>query len=209
LTLWQIRWGYFLAMIYAMSLPFQFQVFRKPWVAWGLFVCSLFPVMQAWDTLLFDDKVRAQIFEQKLDAAILRDTAEHLKSGETLPVLAPWWFSPALAYWSGQPGVCGSSHESLPGIVDSAQFYVTSDPDEALKILRAHGVKRVIAYDPERVLQKLAVLVDKPASESSMAAVLYERPHSAPDFLKFEYAHPRYPAFKIFKVEDPGVDSKQ
>ena len=30
-------------------------------------------------------------------------------------ILAPWWLSPPLAYWSGQPAVAGSSHEALPG----------------------------------------------------------------------------------------------
>jgi len=203
LTLWEIRWGYFFALIFAMSLPFQFVVFRKPWIAWTVFAIGFWTILQEWDARLFPgDERKAQLFEQKLDAALLRDAADHLKSAETLPVLAPWWFSPALAYWSRQPAVGGSSHESLQGIVDSARFYLATDPDAALKILRAHGVKRVIAYDPQRIFQTSTVLIDQPASESSMAAILYESPHSAPDFLKFVYSHPRRSAFKIFTVED-------
>jgi len=201
LTLWQIRWGYFFGLVFVMSLPFQFAVFRKPWIGWCVFVVCLWPILKEWDENLFpDDEQRAQLHEQWVDEILLRDAAEHLKSTEQLPLLAPWWFAPALAYWSGQPAVAGSSHEGMAGIVDTARFYLTNNAGYARNILLAHGVKRVIAYDSSRVLQTSSILLGQEAVEHSMAEILYEQPHSAPDFLELEYAHQSNPAFKIFKV---------
>lgn len=203
LTLWQIRWGYFFVLVFAMAAPFVFGIFRKPWMAWTVLILSLWPVFRDWDDNLFpNDEKRAQIREQKLDELILRDAVERLKSNHVEPVMAPWWFSPAIAYWSGQPTVAGSSHESLPGIVDSARFFLTDNPGEALKILQSHGAKWVVAYDPDRVLKTSSTLLDRPVPELPMARILYERPHSAPPFLKFAYAYQLDPAFKVFRVED-------
>jgi len=89
----------------------------------------------------------------------------------------------------------------MAGIVDTARFYLTNDPEEAQRILLAHGVKRVVTYDTGRVLQTSSTLLGQNAPAHSMAETLDEYPHSAPDFLKFEYAHQSNPAFKIFKVE--------
>lgn len=201
LTLWQIRWGYFFGLVFVMSLPFQFAVFPKPWIGWCVFVVCLWPVLKEWDEDLFPtDERLALIHEQWVDEILLRDAAEHLKSTELMPLLAPWWFSPALAYWSGQPAVAGSSHEGMAGIVDTARFYCTNDPEEARKILIAHGVKHVVTYDSARVLQTSSTLLGQEVPLHSMAEILDERPHSAPDFLEFEYAHQSNPAFKIFKV---------
>jgi len=203
LTLWQIRWGYFFALVFAMSLPIQFVIFRKPWIAWTMFAVCLWPLLKEWDEDLYpNDERSAQLHEEWVDEILLRDAAEHLKSTEKLPLLAPWWFSPALAYWSGQPAVAGSSHEGMAGIVDTARFYLTNDPEEGRRILQAHGVKRVIAYDPGRVLETSATLLGRDAPEHSMAEILFERPHSPPEFLEFEYARQSNPAFKIFKVDD-------
>ena len=132
------------------------------------------------------------------DAVCLRDIAEHMKAPALLPVLAPWWFCPALAYWSGQPAVAGTSHESLPGIVDGARFYMSENPGEAEEIVRARGIRRVVAYDPERVLETAATVLGRHASERDLATVLYEAPHSVPRFLTVEYANR---AFKLFDVQ--------
>ena len=82
----------------------------------GLFVVSLWPVLAEWDrTHLARRSGRRAKFEQRQEAVELRELSTGLISAERLPFLAPWWLSPAIAYWSGQPGVAGSSHESLPG----------------------------------------------------------------------------------------------
>jgi hypothetical protein len=200
LTLWQIRWGYFFALIFAMTIPFQFQVFRKPWIAWCVFGISLWPVLREWDETLFPGERRAaELNEERSDAYYLRDVAIRLKSQQTLPVLAPWWFSPAIAYWSGQPTVAGSSHESLPGIVEASRFFLTSNGKEARKILQDRGVRLVVAYDPVRVLEKASTLLDQPASGASFAEILFRRPRWAPNFLKLDYDNG---SFKVFEVRE-------
>ena len=199
LTLWQARWGYFLALIFAMSLPFQMSAICWRFVAWTMFVLSLWPVAQEWERQLYPDETAvARIAEEQFDQACLRDVAEHLKSGVRLPVLAPWWFSPALVYWSGQPAVGGSSHESLPGIVDSSRFFMMQKPDEALGILHERKVARVVVYDSDRVVATASTLLGEPVPENPMARTLDRFPSSAPAFLKLEY---RNQAFKVFAVE--------
>ena len=169
LTLWQVRWGYFFGIVFAMSLPFQFAVFRKTWIVWVVFILSLEPVCQGWGAGMLSGKARADAIDRTRDALALRVVSEYLKTGELLPVLAPWWFCPPIAYWSEQPTVAGTSHESMPGIVDASRFYLTTDYEEGMKILRKRGVKRVIAYDPDRVLQTSSVLLNEPADGDKAA----------------------------------------
>ena len=201
---WQMRWYYFLGIVVTVGLPLQFAAFRKSWIVVWVFLLSLWPVFVECHAMLYPtEKTAAQLQEQKNDTQALRVVAEYLKTGESLPVLAPWWFCPQIAYWSGQPAVAGTSHESMPGIVDTSRFYITTDYDVAQKILRERGVKCVIAYDSERVLDTSSALLDKPADQDkSLAAVLYRSPHSAPPFLKFVTYNLE---FKIFKVmpEEP------
>jgi hypothetical protein len=137
--------------------------------------------------------------DQRHDAVYLRDVAEQMRSTQLVPVLAPWWFSAAIAYWSGQPNVAGSSHESLPGIVDASRFFLTADTAEARRIVRQRGVRLVVSYDPARVLSKAEKLLGRPARKNSMAEILFEKPLWAPNFLKLVYDNG---TFKVFKVED-------
>ena len=172
LSLWQIRWGYFFGIVFAMSLPFQFAVFRKTWIVWSVFLVSLLPVFMECEAMRSPSEDRAAaLLDQRNDMLALRVVAEYLKTGQVLPVLAPWWCCPAIAYWSGQPAVAGSSHESMPGIVDTSRFYMATDYDEARKILRDRGVKRVIAYDPDRILQTSSILMAEPGDGKKSLAV--------------------------------------
>ena len=199
LTLWQMRWGYFFAQVFLMSLPFFMQSIRWRVVAWTLFVVSLWPVAQEWEKRLYPEGEAAlRLAEARYDKVLLRDAAEHLISNQSLPILAPWWWSPPLVYWSGQPALGGSSHESLPGIVDSARFFNTDQPDQALAILRSRKISRVVVYDSDRVLETASKLLGETVPENSMARILDSHPGSAPTFLKLEY---RNQVFKIFVVE--------
>lgn len=196
LTLTQHRWGYFLSLVFAMSLPWVLPIFRREWIAWILFAGSLWPVASEWDATLFPDETSAaKLAERRGENEQLRDIAGQLAHAPRGGVIAPWWFSPALAYWSGQPCVAGSSHESLAGIVDAARFYLAENPDEAREILRARDVKYVIAYDSTRIVETSAALLGETDTAMPIAKVLYERPHSAPDFLVVNYANR---SFKIF-----------
>lgn len=112
-----------------------------------------------------------------------------------MPILAPWWQSPALAYWSGQPCVAGSSHESLPGTVDASRFYLSADPGAAEAILARRRVACVVAYDPDRVNAISSTILGQSAPTGAMGRLLYERPHSPPPFLKLVYSNT---AFRVF-----------
>ncbi|MDP9291967.1 MAG: hypothetical protein M3O82_06360 [Verrucomicrobiota bacterium] len=191
LTLYQARWGYFFVLVFSMSLPWQLSLFKRQWLIWTIFILSLWPVLREWDDMLHPDAALKN--EERADKILSRDAAQHV----TGAMLAPWWFSPQLVYWSGQPAVAGSSHESLPGIVDSARFYLTEDPAEALAILKNRRVKEVVAYDSNRLVQTSATVLGRVVPANPLAKILDERPHSAPPFVQIVYANP---AFKIFRV---------
>lgn len=191
LTLWQVRWGYFFALVFAMSLPWQLSLFKKQWLIWTIFVLSLWPVLREWDDTLHPDAALKN--EERADKLLSRDAAMHL----TGPVLAPWWLSPQLVYWSHQPAVAGSSHESLPGIVDTARFYLTEDSAEAIGIVKSRRVLEIVAYDQNRVTQTSATVLGRVVPANPLAKILEERPHSPPPFLQIQYANS---ALKIFRV---------
>ncbi|MDD5199658.1 MAG: hypothetical protein PHC88_07615 [Terrimicrobiaceae bacterium] len=198
LTCWQIRWGCYLVLIAAMALPWALAAIPSRVLAATLFVLSLLPIAGQWDALLFpDDSIRAARAEQRADYQQLRAAALALVSGERTGILAPWWLSPALAYWSGQPCVAGSSHESLPGIVDTARFYLTADDTPAREILDRRNVAYVVAYEPERVLGTSATLLGEPAGRAALGETLYDSPALAPAWLTPVFANTY---FKIYEV---------
>ncbi len=218
LTCWQVRWGYFLPLVYAMSLPWQLGTLPARWrpVLVVLILVGLLPMASEWGTQLHPPPDRqAALAEQHEDTAQLREVATFIAreaadspaAPDSAPtddgapdagILAPWWQSPALVYWSGQPALAGSSHESLPGTVDVARFYLSSDVGESATILRRRRVRWVIAYEPERVLQTAGPLLGQArVSGRCMAVVLYRRPESAPRFLRLALANPY---FKVYEV---------
>ena len=110
--------------------------------------------------------------------------ASALWGAERAPILAPWWLAPAAAYWSGQPAVAGSSHESLPGIVESARFFLSTSPDEASEILRRHRVRWVMADDGERVAANSAAILGVSAPSEALCRRLDRSLSEVPSFLK-------------------------
>lgn len=198
LTCWQIRWGCYLALVTAMTLPFALPAIPSRIAASTLFVICLYPVAQQWDAMLHpDETAQAARADQTLDNIRLHDVARALISSDRTGILAPWWLSPAIAYWSGQPCVAGSSHESLPGIVDTARFYMSTDPDQARQILAARRVSYVIAYEPDRILQTSSALLGQPIPTRSMAETLYLAPQSAPPFLSLVYSNPYFRVYAV------------
>ena len=134
LSMGHVRGGYFLAMAFALALPWILSSIPRKSVAWLAFLISLWPRARGvGSATLSRGERRASLEEDREEAFLLRETAQALVSPHRTIILAPWWLSPALAYWSGQRCVGGSSHESLPGIVDSSRFYSTTVPDEAVR----------------------------------------------------------------------------
>jgi hypothetical protein len=220
LTCWQARWGYFLALVYTMSLPAQFGALARRWRPWAgaALVLGLWPMWAEWSGRVIwpSANVRETLAEQREDMTLLREVAGFIAKesaarppfvtdqGTTVEgVLAPWWLSPALVYWSGQPAVAGSSHESLPGTVDAARFYLSADARASAAVLRARRVRWVVAYEPDRVLKTAADLLGSPPAPRSMDFVLYRRPELAPRYLRLAMVN------KYFKVYETQADSLQ
>jgi hypothetical protein len=203
LTCWQIRWGCYFALVGAMALPFALAAIRWRAAAWTAFLLSLWPVAAQWDALLFpSEDQQAARAEWREDYAELRALSKELSSRAPGIVLAPWWLSPPLAYWSGHPCVAGSSHESLPGIVDTARFYFATDPAPAREIVARRDIRYVVAYEPDRVLGTAATLLGAPIPRRSLGEILYRVPSLAPSWLTLVDASA---FFKLYEVRDHGL----
>ena len=186
LTIWQARWGYFFVMVFALALPRLLEPIKSGGAVWIAFFLSIFPIARDWDERLWPSEAELAIrVEQRNESVQLRDMALSLRSSEIRPFLAPWWLSPSIAYWSGQPGIAGSSHESLDGIADSARFFLCDDWQKARQILENHQTAWVIGYNSERVAQNSAAILSQAAPAHPLCRVLDRTPGRVPPFLIF------------------------
>jgi hypothetical protein len=186
LTIWQARWGYFFVLIFALALPALLEPIKSRAAVWIAFVLSIHPILRDWDDRLWPNETQlASRVERRTESAQIRDLALDLRSSEMRPFLAPWWLSPSIAYWSGQPGVAGSSHESLSGTADSARFFLCEDLQKALEILKQRQVAWVFAYDSDRVAQNSAAVLNQSLPPNPLCRVLDRTPSQAPAFLVF------------------------
>ncbi|MEO6871402.1 MAG: hypothetical protein ABI233_04180 [Chthoniobacterales bacterium] len=185
LTIWQARWGYFLAVVLCLAIPALLRLVRQRGIALALTVLAFLPFLQIWDAELWpNDELHSRQLEARTEAAAWRAAATAMKGATRQPFLAPWWLSPSAAYWSGQPSAAGSSHESLAGIIDTARFFLSTEPDEAREILRRHQAQWVLASDPDRVAQNSAALLGVALPSHPLCATLARAPSQAPPFLK-------------------------
>jgi hypothetical protein len=193
LSVWQLRWGYFLLLAFAMALPWMLRAFRSNGIAWFAFAIGLWPLGKSWrQTLHPPEKFAEDQSWKRMSQARLRTIAVVMQSGPRAGFLAPWWMSPQIAYWSGQPGVAGTSHQSLPGIVDTARFYLSTDDAKAGEILQRRNVGWVVADDASfdiRERDRLLAITNSEivlgvrAAEEPLALILAEHPRRAPKFL--------------------------
>jgi hypothetical protein len=186
LTIWQARWGYFFVLIFALALPRLLEPIKSRAAVWIAFLLSIFPILRDWDERLWPNEAQlARRVEQRSESVQVRDLGLSLRSSEVRPFLAPWWLSPSIAYWSGQPGIAGSSHESLDSIADSARFFLSDDWQKAGQILRNHRTAWIIAYNFERVAQNSAAVLNQTVPANPLCRVLDRTPALAPPFLIF------------------------
>ncbi len=168
---------------------------------WAAFTLAIFPILRAWDQRLWPNEAElAQRIESRNESTQLRDLSISLESWEILPFLAPWWLSPSIAYWSGQPGVAGSSHESLSGITDSARFFLSEDLQKARQIVENHKVSWVIAYDADRTADISALILGEAVPEHALCYVLQRAPAQAPRFLVFSAQNATAKLFRVSPV---------
>jgi hypothetical protein len=202
LTVWQARWGYFFVLIFAIAVPALLAPIKSRAAVWIAFVLSLFPILRDWDEKLWPNETQlAGRVERQIESTQIRDLALSLRSPELHPFLAPWWLSPSIAYWSGQPGVTGSSHESLNGIENSARFFLSEDLQKAHHILEKYRVAWVFAYDSGRVAQNSAAILNEPVPREPLCRVLDRTPSQAPSFLIFSAQNP---TCKLYRVSIEG-----
>jgi hypothetical protein len=184
LTIWQARWGYFFVLIYALALPALLKPIKSHAAVWIAFVLSIYPILHDWDERLWPNATQlGRRAEQRNESVQIRDLALSLRSSQTRPFIAPWWLSPSIAYWSGQPGVAGSSHESLSGTEDTARFFLCEDLQKAREILKQREAAWVFAYDSARVAQNSAAVLNQPFPGNPLCRVLDRTPGQAPAFL--------------------------
>jgi hypothetical protein len=198
LTIWEARWGYFFISIFALALPDLLEPIRSRAAVWLAFALSIFPILRDWDERLWPKEAEyARRIEQRNESMQLRDLAMNLQSSEVHPFLAPWWLSPAIAYWSGQPGVAGSSHESLDGIADSARFFLAENWQKGREILENHKVIWVLAADADRVCSHSAALLGLAVPVSPLCRSIERTPAQAPAFLVFSAQNPTGKLFRV------------
>jgi hypothetical protein len=186
LTMWQARWGYYFVLIFALSIPAFLAPIKSGAAVWIAVVLSMFPILRGWDERLWPTEAQfASRVQHRIESVQIRDLALSLRSAEVHPFLAPWWLSPSIAYWSGQPGVAGSSHESLNGIEESARFFLSEDLQKARVILEKRHVAWVFAYDSERVAQNSAAILNEPLPREPLCRVLDRTPSQALPVLIF------------------------
>jgi hypothetical protein len=193
LTIWQARWSYFFVLVFAMLVPQILSVLRKPLIATTVFIAALFPIAQAWDRTFADEEL-ARRAETKIEQFELRAISLQIDG----PFITPWWFSPAVSYWSRQAGVGGSSHESIQGIVETAKFFEAQDAEEAIQIIDRHNVTWIVSYDADRVAQNSAQILGNPVPQNAWCYLLDRRPSEVPPFLRLiaQTGH-----FKLFRAE--------
>ncbi len=200
LTLWQARWGYFFALLFAIALPVLLDPIKSRTLTFVAVMLCFLPVFKAWDERLWpNESESARRALARREAVEWRALAMQIKSEKTEPFLAPWWLSPSVAYWSGQPAIAGSSHESLPGIAESSRFYLTSETSFAHAILERKRVKWVLVYDSDRVLPNSAALLNMAISMDALGRVLDRNPSRAPEFLHLARQNG---SGKLYRVND-------
>lgn len=186
LTIWQVRWAYFFVSVFVIALPLLLDSIKSRLVVWVAFVLSLLPILRDWDERLWpNDSELARRVEHQNECVGLRDLATTMKSSERNPFMAPWWLSPAISYWSQQPGVGGSSHESLAGILESARFYAATDWQKSREIVENRRIQWIIAYDADRTAESCGAILGEPVSKHALCYVLDRAPAQAPRFLAF------------------------
>jgi hypothetical protein len=184
LTMWQARWSYFFVSIFALALPQLLASIKLRIAVWVAFTLSILPMLRDWDERLWpnESEVTKQI-AQRREASELRELSSNMMSSERHAFMAPWWLSPQIAYWSGQPGVAGSSHESLSGIAESARFFLASDAAGAREMLVRRNVDWVVIYDSDRVIVNSVALLGTALPPHPLCRSLERAPSQAPRFL--------------------------
>ncbi len=198
LTMWQARWAYFFVSVFLITLPALLEPWRSRSVIWVIFILSLWPIAREWDEKLWPNEVQlGQRASQEVEQVNLHELALVMRSSDLHPFLAPWWLAPSIAYWSGQPAAAGSSHEGVAGIVATATFYASDDPQKAREIVETRQIDFVLSYDADRVAESCSQILGQSVSEHALCYVLDRAPANSPRFLVLAAQNPTGKLFRV------------
>ncbi len=147
LTFWQIRWSAYLAVV--LAVPGMLIFFREGYNARKVVLTVLFYV----PVLMYYVNYHLR-WKQPSEGFVELKKAAELIAQEPATILAPWWLSPALGYFSGAKYVASSSHQSIQGIVDVSEFLLTPHWEMAREILLERNVGWVVSADPARMFSQ-------------------------------------------------------
>jgi len=140
LTFAQKRWMYYANLTELMVLVRFYQIAPQRWTR--LAVVALFLLGAVYDNLAQIGGGLNSASQPSLDCARISRSIDG-----TGGIMAPWWISPGLLYFSGQPIVSGSSHCGISGIVASAQFFSATSWADAERILKERKVRWIVTWD--------------------------------------------------------------
>lgn len=142
LSLNQVRWGMYGGFTLMLVAAFWVQRESTAWLRWtGAGLTAIAILWAARENVVIG---RDQPVPPTAD---LRRLAKGMNYEGA--IMAPWWQAPVLMYYSGLPIVASSSHVTIAGIIDSANFYSTKSWTEANDILQKRGVRWVVVWRPE------------------------------------------------------------
>ncbi len=137
----QKRWVYYANLTELLLIARYCQLEPTRWPR--LAVMALFGFGLVYDNILQEEgRSRAQANQPSLEMAQISHAIDQPGG-----IMAPWWLSPGLLYFSGQPIVSGSSHCGISGIVASANFFAGTSWTDAERILRERKVRWVVVWD--------------------------------------------------------------
>jgi hypothetical protein len=143
-----VRWQTYASLLIVLVAVLWFATERLAWLRWtGLFLSVLLVTLGNVVNLAQSGNFAPTPHEE------IRRIARAMDSPGA--ILAPWWQSPELGYLSGQPIVAGSSHMTLPGIVDAARFFTATKWPDADEILQRRKVRWVVIWSPTDLLAKM------------------------------------------------------
>lgn len=198
LTLWQMRWSGLLAIFISLSIvPLLFQLTGRYWQM-GVALLLSIPLI----AYIFHSNSKVGASYESYD---LKQVAYKIKTRDG--VLAAWWQSPALLYFSGAPIVASSSHESLSGIEASCRFFTSVNWRESEAILKERRVKWIVVGDPRPLLEQSYKLLGLPNEKNTvqyaqtLAARLYTV-KAVPTALKFRAVIKQFRLYEYAPLEN-------
>jgi len=145
LTMWQSRWVYYASLGELLLVVRYYQAAPRRWTRLTVLFIFLIGLIDA-DVRQISGHAGAPANQPSLQLAEIAASIDG--SGG---ILAPWWLSPGLLYFSGDPIVSGSSHCGISGIVASAKFYTATSWAGAERILRERRVRWVVVWDDQTI----------------------------------------------------------